>query len=119
MEKLNTIQNNQDPVIDPINDPLKNSSDLQQAPESSPSATPADDSEVQNSSEATVQTPVYHTLDGDSFNAVLIDAERRGYNRGRNEALKEIDSSRVGHADSPDSEPVPTFLSHLRPGFWD
>lgn len=61
-------------------------------------------------------TPVVHAIDGDTFKAIIADAERRGYDKGREETLKSIEASESG---SFNPEPVPTFLSHLRPDFWD
>lgn len=57
----------------------------------------------------------------------LIDeAEQRGYIRGRNESIDSIISKHFDDGISSDSdscadpsEPCPSFLAHIRPGFWD
>lgn len=71
-------------------------------PTSLPKADPADDPEVRR---------------------LIDEAEQRGYLRGRNDNIDELISTRFA-ASSPfsDDDPIescPSFLAHIRPGFWD
>ena len=57
---------------------------------------------------------------------LLEEAEQRGYLRGRNERIEqEVMNPLAAPApaddsgDGDDDETCPSFLAHLRPGFWD
>lgn len=58
----------------------------------------------------------------DEVERLVAEAEQRGYLRGRNETIE----AEVMPAPSPSAaddstvgESCPSFLAHLRPGFWD
>lgn len=47
---------------------------------------------------------------------LISEAEQRGYIRGRNES---IDSLVIDDDNISDDDSCPSFLAHIRPGFWD
>ena len=51
---------------------------------------------------------------------LLEEAEQRGYLRGRNEVISEtvMQPSELS-AESDDEDSYPSFLAHIRPGFWE
>lgn len=58
----------------------------------------------------------------DEVERLVAEAEQRGYLRGRNETIEaEVMPAPAPSAadDSTVGESCPSFLAHLRPGFWD
>lgn len=54
---------------------------------------------------------------------LIEEAEQRGYLRGRNEKITEtvMSPESIGPADDEDDaeNSCPSFLAHIRPGFWE
>lgn len=47
--------------------------------------------------------------------ALIAEAEHRGYIRGRNEQIDQLNLE----ASQSDDDSCPSFLAHIRPCFWD
>lgn len=98
------------------------------AEETQPETTPeADAAEAPAPAEAPESQESPETPEATDIEALLAEAEQRGYLRGRNEAIEAsmhtpalLENSRLTRAralEAPD--PASLFLSRIRPGVWD
>lgn len=98
------------------NDPAETASDEAAPEESAPEAANEPDEQTAEVTAAAAAVPV------DEVERLVAEAEQRGYLRGRNETIEaEVMPAPAPSAsdDSTVGESCPSFLAHLRPGFWD
>lgn len=97
------------------NEPAETAAD-EAAEESAPEAANESDEKAAEVTAAVAAIPV------DEVERLVSEAEQRGYLRGRNETIEaEVMPAPAPSAadDSTVGESCPSFLAHLRPGFWD
>ena len=99
------------------------------AEEIQPETTP--EPEATEEAPAPAEAPESHeskeTPEAPDIEALLAEAEQRGYLRGRNEAIEAsmhtpalLENSRLTRARAlEDPDPASLFLSRIRPGVWD
>lgn len=97
------------------NDPAETAAD-EGAEESAPEAANESDEKAAEVTAAAAAVPM------EEVERLVAEAEQRGYLRGRNETIEaEVMPVPAPSAadDSTVGESCPSFLAHLRPGFWD
>ncbi len=100
----------------PANEPAETAADEAAAEESAPEAANEPDEKAAEVTAAAAAVPI------DEVERLVAEAEQRGYLRGRNETIEaEVMPAPAPSAadDSTVGESCPSFLAHLRPGFWD
>ncbi len=97
------------------NEPAETAADEAAAEESAPEA-------ANESDEKAAEVTAAAAIPFDEVERLVAEAEQRGYLRGRNETIEtEVMPAPAPSAadDSTVGESCPSFLAHLRPGFWD
>lgn len=98
------------------NEPAETAADEAAAEESAPEAANESDGQVAEVIDSA------ESMTMEEVERLVAEAEQRGYLRGRNETIEaEVMPAPAPSAadDSTVGESCPSFLAHLRPGFWD
>jgi flagellar biosynthesis/type III secretory pathway protein FliH len=101
-------------------------SDSQDEPSSS--ATPVETTDIEETTDAEetanaeettkAEYPAQEAPDLTAFAAAIAEAEERGFKRGQEQALQH-QQFKIPTGDNNPINSTPTFLSHIRTGFWD